>query len=178
MKKKRILAAVLATLMVSTMTLSGTAFAAQDGVMGLDEGEVDTQTRGVIANTKTNFTMKVGESVQATLDTPVRSGTWTSSNPVVATVDQNGKITGKQMGQAIISVTSVTGETIRCTASVGFHVGIDISTHNNYSGKPGESRKPVDWVKVKEQGVDFAIIRSSYGWENYPNQVDATLQVM
>ncbi len=28
MKKKRILAAVLATLMVSTMTLSGTAFAA------------------------------------------------------------------------------------------------------------------------------------------------------
>ncbi len=174
MKKKRILAAVLATLMVSTMTLSGTAFAAQDSAMGLSAEETAPQTRGIIANTKTNFTMQVGESVQATLDTPVRSGTWTSSNPAVATVDQNGKITGKQMGQAIISVTSVTGETIRCTASVGFHVGIDISTHNNYSGKPGESRKPVDWVKVKEQGVDFAIIRSSYGWENYPNQVDAT----
>ena len=27
---------------------------------------------------------------------------------------------------------------------------------------------------MKEQGVDFVSSRSSYGWENYPNQVDAT----
>ncbi len=185
MKKRKVLAALLSALMVAA-AIPMTVFAQEEPpathIMWQDEAsdepvavlaETTTPTTpapapwGIIANTRTNFSMKVGESVQAVLDVPVQNGTWKSQNESIATVDANGKITGKRMGQAYITVTSNTGETIRCTASVGFYVGIDISTHNNM-------RKPVEWDKVKAQGVDFAIIRSSYGWENYPNQVDAT----
>ena len=42
--------------------------------------------------------------------------------------------------------------------------GIDVSKHQ---GK-------IEWGKVKGQ-VDFAILRASYGWENYPSQVDEQL---
>lgn len=42
--------------------------------------------------------------------------------------------------------------------------GIDVSKHQGR----------IDWDQVKNSGqVEFAIIRSSYGWENYPNQVDS-----
>lgn len=177
MKKKKVLAALLASLMLVAavpMTVFAQAEPPASRMEVLAETDVPTTTAdppteswGIFANTRTNFSMGVGESVQAVLDVPVQNGTWKSSNESIATVDANGRITGQRMGMAYITVTSTTGETIRCTASVGYHVGIDISTHNN-------QRKPVEWDKVKAQGVDFAIIRASYGWENYPNQVDAT----
>ena len=47
---------------------------------------------------------------------------------------------------------------------IKIHKGIDVSKHQ---GK-------IEWGKVKGQ-VDFAILRASYGWENYPSQVDEQL---
>lgn len=183
-RAKRTTAALLAVLTAACAALPGMAFAAEtesapEAVLAETTSTpstttTTTQTRGIIANTYTNFTVRVGESRQATLDRPIQAGTWVSADPTIAEVTPNGTITGKKMGQTILTVTSSTGETIRCTASVGFHVGIDISTHNNHSGKKGDPRKPVDWKLVKDQGVDFAIIRAAYGWENYPNQIDAT----
>lgn len=35
---------------------------------------------------------------------PVQSEVWTSSDPKVATVDENGKITGVSVGTAVISI--------------------------------------------------------------------------
>lgn len=43
--------------------------------------------------------------------------------------------------------------------------GIDVSVHNG----------TIDWAKVKKSGVEFAIIRSGYGWDR-PNQVDKYLK--
>lgn len=43
-----------------------------------------------------------------------------------------------------------------------FSLGIDVSEHQN----------SINWKKVAESSVDFAIIRSGYGWSNYEKQTD------
>lgn len=40
-------------------------------------------------------------------------------------------------------------------------VGIDVSEHNNAPG--GKAAGPIDWQKVKDDGISFAIIRCGYG---------------
>ncbi len=47
-----------------------------------------------------------------------------------------------------------------------FKVGIDVSYHN----------KEINWKAVKDSGVDFALIRTSYGWEEWDNQTDVRLK--
>lgn len=48
-------------------------------------------------------------------------------------------------------------------------VGIDVSAHNNQPG--GTKYGPIDWQKVKSEGVTFALIRCGYG-SDYANQDD------
>ena len=79
---------------------------------------------------------------------------YSSSDNSIVSVNNNGIITGNKMGQATIYATDNTGNTINCLVSVGFFTGIDISTFNNN----------VNWDKVKKEGIDFVMIRSSYGW--------------
>lgn len=43
---------------------------------------------------------------------------WTSSNPKVAAVDKNGKVTGKSTGTAIITATTTDGQLLNCSVSV------------------------------------------------------------
>ena len=59
--------------------------------------EIDTST----------MTLSVGESATRTATTEAKYGyqiTYSSSNPAVATVDQNGKVTGLTEGEAVITV--------------------------------------------------------------------------
>ena len=59
--------------------------------------EVDTST----------LTLAVGESATRTATTEAKESykiTYSSSNPAVATVDQNGKVTGVTEGEAVITV--------------------------------------------------------------------------
>ena len=102
----------------------------------------------------------IGSTVQLSAQSS-SSVTWKSSDTSLATVDQTGKVTGKSMGMVTITATS-NGKTDTCQVSVGMTQGIDVSSWN----------QTVDWAKVKEHGVDFAIIRVGYGWEDYPNQID------
>lgn len=102
----------------------------------------------------------IGSTVQLRAQSS-SSVTWKSSDTSLATVDQTGKVTGKSMGMVTITATS-DEETDTCQVSVGMTQGIDVSSWN----------QTVDWAKVKEHGVDFAIIRVGYGWENYPDQID------
>ncbi len=83
---------------------------------------------------------------------------WSSSDPAVATVDQNGVVTGHSMGKATITAT-YGGQSDSCTVSVGFLNGIDVSHHN-----------VTDWDAIAASGVDFVMIRVGYGWEG--DQVD------
>ena len=102
----------------------------------------------------------IGSTVQLNASSST-SVTWKSSDTSLATVDQNGKVTGLKKGMVTITATS-NGKTDTCQVSVGMTQGIDVSSWN----------QTVDWAKVKKKGVDFAIIRVGYGWENYPNQID------
>ena len=44
--------------------------------------------------------------------------------------------------------------------------GIDVSRHN----------KDINWQAVKDAGIEFAILRTSYGWENWEKQTDQQLK--
>lgn len=99
----------------------------------------------------------VGSSI--TLSAGQAGATWSSSNTAVATVDQNGVVTGHSMGKATITAT-YGGQSDSCTVSVGFLNGIDVSHHQGQ----------VNWDAVAASGVDFVMIRVGFGWEG--DQVD------
>ena len=44
--------------------------------------------------------------------------TWESSNPVVATVDDNGKVTAKRSGSAVITAVTSDGLKAECQVNV------------------------------------------------------------
>lgn len=106
---------------------------------------------------KANVAVNVGETstLTATLTGGTATVVWTSSNTGVATV-VNGVITGVGAGTATITASAGT-----CTASATVKVtdfsskawGVDVS---KYQGN-------IDWVKLKQSGIDFAIIRVGYG---------------
>lgn len=68
-----------------------------------------------------------------------RNLTWSSSDPSVATVDANGKVTGIAAGTAIITVTTVDGGfTASCTVTVKAYTPVTITAKNQeivYSGE-------------------------------------------
>ncbi len=80
---------------------------------------------------KTNLALSVGSS--STIKKTVspsnaynKNVTWTSSNPNVATVDKNGKVTAKKVGVAVITCkTQSGGKTAKCRVTVS---GIPVKT--------------------------------------------------
>ena len=98
-------------------------------------------------------------NISQILTTDSKNLKYTSSDENIATIDKNGMIFTKKQGQFIINVTDENSST-SCTFSSGYYVGIDVSSWNN----------AIDWKKVKKSGVDFAMIRSSYGW--YDEETD------
>ena len=80
------------------------------------------------------------------------SYTFTSSNPSVVSINDKTAIANK-LGQATITVSDG-NSTDTISISSGYYVGIDVSVWNG----------DVDWPRVKAQGIDFAMIRSSFGW--------------
>lgn len=97
---------------------------------------------------------------------------WSSSDDSIAEVDEGGTVTAKKMGEATITASLSSGEEASCIVTCGFYTGIDVSSFNgDYTG--GEEGGPVDWKLVKEQGIDFVMIRAGYGWEDFPNQNDS-----
>ena len=71
---------------------------------------------------KTSLTLDVGKSYTLTKtvspSNAATSYTWSSSNTSVATVDENGKVTAKQVGTATITVTTANGKTASCNVTV------------------------------------------------------------
>ena len=96
---------------------------------------------------------------------------WSSSDENVATVDQNGVVYGKSLGQAKITAKTQTGNFDKVTVSVGFYNGIDrTSRDGDYTSG---SKEQIDFKNLKNHGFDFAIIRAGWGSEDYPHQNDA-----
>lgn len=58
-------------------------------------------------------------------NTAVKSVTWTSSNESVATVDENGLVTAKSVGKAVITATSQSNSNVKKTCNVTVAKGLD-----------------------------------------------------
>lgn len=110
--------------------------------------------------------MQIGDSQLLEIQGAVGSVSWSSSNPSVASVTQEGVVTTHQMGEAVITASDASGSRAACTITSGYYWGIDVSRHNG----------TCDWAAIARAGVDFAMIRAGYGHENYPNQVDSQLR--
>lgn len=81
--------------------------------------------------------------------------TYTSQNTSVAKVSSSGSVTGVGAGSTIITVTASNGVSAEFSVTVYDDLlrGIDVS---KWQGD-------IDWKKVSLSGIDFAMIRSSYG---------------
>ena len=87
------------------------------------------------------------------ITTDSSSITFSSSNENIATVDNNGIVVSKAQGQAKIIAKDENSQD-ELILSCGFLVGMDVSHWNGN----------IDWDDVKQSGIDFVMIRSSYGW--------------
>ena len=81
-----------------------------------------TTTATNVTLNQTTASIEIGSyiNLKATI-TPANTSetiTWSSSTPSVASVDQNGKVTGVAMGIAIITATTSSGKTATCQVTV------------------------------------------------------------
>ena len=149
MLKKRLMALFL--ILSVLLSLAATAYA--DGVDQTD-----------LLLSESSVLMKKGEILSLTAysgTTPASDVLWSSSNPAAVRVDAYGTVVAQNWGQAVITAKSPSGATAACTVNAAIK-GIDVSQH----------RGSIDWAQVKNSGVEFAIIRTGYGSENWSQQTD------
>lgn len=81
--------------------------------------------------------------------------TFTSEDESIATVNDSGVVKAHDDGSTVIKIRTESGAETECTVTVytGVYRGIDVS---KWQGK-------INWSKVKNYGVDFVMIRSSFG---------------
>lgn len=103
-----------------------------------------------ITLSQTSVSLKATETVSLTATvTPetatIKDVTWTSDNPKVATVDENGVITAVAVGEAVITATATDGSGVKATCSVSVIAtpaeGVTIETPDKTTFKAGESIK-------------------------------------
>lgn len=119
---------------------------------------------------KERAAVQLGAKLQ--LKASVKDGvSWASSDDSIAQVDEKGAVTAKKMGEATVTASLSSGEEASCIVTCGFYTGIDVSSFNG-DFTDGMEDGPVNWKLVKEQGIDFVMIRAGYGSEDYPHQND------
>ena len=144
---KKLLSLLLVLVLVIGTALSAPAFAATEFSLN-----------------KTMVAIRPGEST--TLYATTSLGTvavqsWSSSNTSVATVS-GGVVKGVSYGISTVTAYLADGSYATCQVHVALQ-GIDVSY---YQGN-------INWSSVAKSGdVDFAIIRTGYGGENWVTQVD------
>lgn len=81
--------------------------------------------------------------------------TFRSEDPSVATVNSKGLITGVSDGTTNIILKTTSGKKAVCSVNVysSYFKGIDVSKWQD----------TINWKKVSSSGIDFAMIRSSFG---------------
>lgn len=137
-----------------------------------DENEGSNAKADAVSFAAENVMLRKGKTSQLeTVFTPYgSSGTlsYASSDTSVATVSAKGVVTGINDGSTTITATLANGKSAACTVTVysGVYKGIDVS---KWQGN-------INWSKVSNAGVDFAMIRSSFGSENVDGQFEANVR--
>lgn len=117
------------------------------------------EVQGVTIHGNTTITVEATEYLRAVfrpVSTSNPSVQWASSNPKVATIDDDGKVTGISEGQSIITVTTEDGAH---SAGVTLNVvsGLTLTnlrvTENNISMTVGDTRRP-NLIYTPSQGVN------------------------
>ena len=108
---------------------------------------------------KTSLTLNVNssETLNATISPSTatnRNLTWTSSDSTIATVDANGKVTGKKAGTATITVKTNNNKTATCKVTVkNTGVNVRIATFNVH--RFDEARPNVIASLIRNNNVDI-----------------------
>lgn len=96
-------------------------------------GQISVSVAGVSLD-KTEIVLVEGSSEKLTATVEPANATnkgvtWSSDHEAVATVDQNGTVTARNGGQAIITVTTADGsKTATCTVNVRVHIGVPVQS--------------------------------------------------
>ena len=107
--------------------------------------------------------LEIGKKLQikatTSASTPI---TWESSDPSVASVDQNGIVTAKSQGQVKITAKTKTGNIAYTYISVNFYNGIHVD--NKTGPALGNNQyDPIDFALLKSKGYDYVVIRTTVG---------------
>lgn len=143
--KKKLVSLILTLTLIFTCSIPAMAF----DITGLSDASLTID--------QSRIAVKIGETTQLTATLygytpgPV---TWSIDNPSIATIDSNGKVTGKSLGIAVVTA-SADGMTATNEVNVVLK-GIDIAHYQS-------DKAPIDWGQVKASGVDFAIIKATEG---------------
>ncbi len=94
--------------------------------------------------------------------------TYSSSDTAVASVSESGKIKGRGAGTAVITAETENGVKAEMNVEVYDNVyrGIDVS---KWQGD-------INWKKVSVSGIDFVMIRASFGSENVDEYLDKNVK--
>ncbi len=118
---------------------------------------------------KTSAELLKGATVQLYIKKAKDTVVWTSQDPSVATVDENGLVTAVKKGKTTV-IGKVSGKKYKCKVKVktlsnvdttGAQLGIDVSVWQG----------TINFKKVKNDGVQFVIMRAGHG-----TQVDSTFK--
>lgn len=132
---------------------------------------------------KTSIHLVPGYSRQLRIDGTDEPVTWRSRNSNVASVDEKGTVTGVKPGSCKI-IARVSGKKYSCKVQV-FNPGKVVDTKGAMHGIDVSIwQGSIDFEKVKEDGIDFVIMRAGHGTSvdtkfkrNYKNAKKAGLKI-
>jgi uncharacterized protein YjdB len=175
---------------VATVDTHGKVLAGQEGVCAIVATNGDKYAACAVSVSKkiirvesieisrSSLNLMVGESETLTASVLPQTATdqsyaWASTNPDIADVDQNGKITAKTAGTAIVAVTSNDGsKTAICSvkvseltppegdwADLGLPSGLKWATRNLGAVNPEDYGDYYAWGEVET--------KNNFGWQTY-----------
>ncbi|MDO5397306.1 MAG: Ig-like domain-containing protein [bacterium] len=113
----------------------------------------------------TNYSKKLSASVEPA-DASVTGITWTSSNPAVASVDENGNVLGITTGAAVITATSAEGGfTASCVVNVVPLVAVDKTGDNSFETPTVDNK--TQYSNVSASSANISQSNAPVGAETY-----------
>ena len=140
---------IVTAVAVGEVTITATSQSTPDISATCQVSVVPTPVASITLS-QTSVSLKATEMVSLTATVApetatIKNVTWTSDNPKVATVDENGVITAVAVGEAVITAAATDGSGVKATCSVAVIAtpaeSVTIETPDKTTFKAGESIK-------------------------------------